>query len=492
MTSETRAQLDRIFHPKGYALFGGMNSPGSFGQFILLSHIRYGYKGKLYPISAKGGEVAGIKVHQKISDVKGPVDLASISLPAPAVPRAVEECLNHGVAGVQIHSSGFAETGEPQGRALEAQLVRLAEQGIRIIGPNCFGIHTPKGGLTLLPGYDFSPVPGPVGMISQSGGVATDLGHEAPALGLGLSKVISYGNGCDLEAAGLLEYLAEDPETQTIAAYLEGVQDGRRFLRALKETTPKKPVVVWKAGSTPLGERAAQSHTGSMGGARRIWDGVLSQSGAAPVQGLEEMLDTLVALSYLKHPGPRIALVGGGGAIGVFSSDLAGKWGLEVPVFSEETQRRLRGFFPTPGNSMQNPLDTGSPALPMETIAALCETILIREPIDVLMVVVLLRTLVVELPAFYAKNGLPPGGGGFDVKDLIPSLAELKRKTGKEVVMVLDNKAHLTTETGVEAVYRELRDGFQTAGIPVYPGTERALRGIHHALTARRNRKGNP
>jgi acyl-CoA synthetase (NDP forming) len=485
MTSEERQQLDRMFNPRGFALFGGIGSPASFGQFILLSHIRYGYAGRLYPISPKGGEIAGLKVYKKLSDVDGPVDLASISVPARAVPGVLRDCLNQGVAGAQIHSSGFGETGKAEDAALEAEVATIAAQGIRVVGPNCFGIHTPRGGLTLLPGFDFSHDPGPIGMISQSGGVATDLGHEAPPLGLGLSKVISFGNGCDLEAASLLEYLCEDPETHCVAVYVEGVRDGRRFLSILGRTTRKKPVIVWKAGLTPLGRRAARSHTGSMAGGAGIWEGVLRQAGAAPVQGLDEILDALVALNYLKNIGPRIAFVGGGGAIGVFSSDLASRWGLEVPVFSPETRKRLRRYFPTPGNSMMNPLDTGSPALPVEIITALCKEILVREPIDILIVVMLLRTLEVEMPFYMMTSPEPPVSGTY-LRALIEPLAGLKRETGKEVVMVFDNRAQLAAEAGVEAVSRGVRDRFQDAGIPVYPSTQRALRGIHHALISLR------
>jgi acyl-CoA synthetase (NDP forming) len=485
MTPEERHQLDRMFNPRGLALFGGIGTPGSFGQFILLSHVHYGYPGRLYPISSKGGDVAGLKVYKRLSNVDGPVDLASISVPARAVPAVLRDCLDYGVAGVQIHSSGFGETGRPQDAELEAEISAIAAQGIRVIGPNCFGIHAPRGGLTLLPGFDFSLEPGPIGMISQSGGVATDLGHEAPSLGLRLSKVVSYGNGCELEAASLLEYLCEDPETGCIAGYVEGVRDGRRFLNAFRRTTQRKPVIIWKAGLTPLGKRAAHGHTGSLAGEAGIWDGILKQTGAAPVQGLDEMLDALTALAYLKNVGPRIALVGGGGAIGVFSSDLASRWGLKVPVFSTETQRRLRDYFPTPGNSMMNPLDTGSPALPVETITALCQEILTREPIDVLIVVLLIRTLEVEMP-FYMKHSPMPLVRGEYIQSLVEPLTDLKRKTGREVVMVFDNKAHLETEAWVEGVSREARDRFQLAGIPVYPSTERALRGIHHALVSRR------
>ncbi len=488
MKPEERQQLDRMFNPRGFALFGGISTPISFGQLILLSQIRYGFKGRLYPISPRGGEIAGLKIYKSLEEVEGPIDLASVSVPARAVPGILRDCLNNGVAGVQIHSSGFVETGEEEGAALESEILRIAANGIRVVGPNCFGIHNPRGGITLLPGFDFSREPGPVAMISQSGGVATDFGHEAPPLGLGLSKVISFGNGCDLEAADLLEYLAEDPETGYITAYLEGIRNGRRFLDILRRVTLKKPVIIWKGGLTSLGSRAALGHTGSMGGETRVWNGALAQAGAASVQGLDEMMDTLVALKYLKNTGPRIALLGGGGAIGVFSSDLAQQWGLQIPTFSHDTQKRLKRFFPTPGNSMANPLDTGSPALPAETIKALAEEILTREPVDVLIIIILLRTLEIEVPAFYTMNGLKPPLGGSYLRGLIEPLTNLKRETGKDVVMVFENRAHLLEEVKVETVSRKMRKRFQDEGIPVYPSVERALRGIYHALTSKKIR----
>ena len=482
MRPEDRAQLDRMFNPRGMAMFGGVSTAFSFGQLVVLSQIRYGYKGGFYPISQKGGEISGFKIYRRLSEVNGPVDLAQVSVPAKAVPAVLRDCLDHGVAGVQIHSAGFSETGKKEGVALEAEVARLSAKGLRILGPNCFGIHSPRGGITLLPGHGFSKEPGPVALISQSGGVATEFGYEAQFMGLGLSKVISYGNGCDLDATELLDYLGDDPETGYIAAYLEGVRDGRRFLQILRSVTPKKPVVIWKAGLTPLGGRAALSHTGSMAGEDMVWEGVLTQAGAASVQGLDQMMDTLVALKYLKNRGRRIALLGGGGAIGVFSSDRAYRWGLEIPKFSEKTQKRLKVFFPAPGNSMANPLDTGSPAMPMETILTLAREILTREPVNALIITMLLRTLEVDMPTFSEMNQQEPPPGGSYLQSLVEPLAQLREETGKDLVMVLDNRTYKPEDVGVEAVSRQMRQRFQDVGIPVYSSAERALRGISCAL----------
>jgi acyl-CoA synthetase (NDP forming) len=478
MNRKERTQLDRMFHPRGVALYGGVATAVSFGRRFMDSQMLYGYKGTLYPISEKGGEVSGVKVYKSLKEVPGPVDLAALSVPAKAVPAILRECLEKGLAGVQIHSSGFSEMATAEGVALEAEIAEIAAQGLRVIGPNCFGLHCPKGGITLLPGYRYAKEPGTVAMFSQSGGVAGDFGYEARDRGLGLSKLVSYGNGTDLSALELLEYLADDPDTAIIAAYLEGVRQGARFLQLLREVTPRKPVVVWKGGLTPLGSRATVSHTGSLGGQAKIWQGALKQAGAVSVQGLEEMMDALVALKYLQNRGPRIALMGGGGAIGVFSSDLAYRWGLEIPTFSPETQQRLRTYFPTPGNSMVNPLDTGTPVLPMETVEALCREILTREPVDVLVVILLLRPLEADMPNFMRLNGLEPPPAGSYFEGLLPGLVRLKEETGKDIVMVFENKAYLPDDVFVEEVSRKIRGLYQKAGLPVYPNVERALRGI--------------
>ena len=486
MNVEDRQQLDRMFHPRGMAFFGGVTTAAAFGQLVMLSQIRYGYPGRIYPISDKGGEISGQRIYRSLDEVDGPVDLAAVSVPARAVPAVLRDCLKHGLAGVQVHSSGFSEL-DAQGAQLERELVEISRQGLRIVGPNCFGLHCAKGGITMLPGFDFSKTTGPLSMISQSGGVATDFGYEAKFAGLGLSKIISFGNGCDLEAVQLLEYLADDPDTQCIAAYLEGIGDGAGFLRILKDLTPVKPVVIWKGGLTPLGGRAALSHTGSMGGEAGIWRGALSQAGAISVQGLDELMDALVAVKYLKTGGRGVAFLGGGGAIGVFSSDLASHWGLDVPTFSAETQTALKKYFPAPGNSVANPLDTGSPALPLETVSALASEVLNNEPVDVLVMIMLLRTLEVEMATFYEMNGLEAPVPGSYLEGLVETMAQLKKSTGKDLVVVLENRAYQEHEVAVEAVYRRSKQLFQAQGIPVYPTAERALRGIHHATSVVRH-----
>lgn len=491
MDIEKRRVLDRIFNPRGMALFGGIGTPGAFGYLIALSNIRYGYKGALYPISAKGGEIAGQRIYKSLAEVKGPVDLASISVPAQAVPAILRDCLKHGVAGAQILSSGFAETGTREGIALQEEIIRIAQQGLRIVGPNCFGIHCPRGGITLLPGSDFARDPGSVAFISQSGGVATNFGHEARSARLGISKIVSFGNGSDVDAIELLDYFSDDQDTKYIGAYVEGVKDGRRFFDSLRRITKTKPVVIWKGGLTPLGGRAALGHTGSLAGEEKLWAGTLSQAKGISVQGLDEIIDALTAIKYLKQPGRRIALIGGGGAIGVFSCDLAHRWNMDLPGFSTKTQAHLRKHFPTPGNSMANPLDTGSPVVPAEVIRASAEAILRHEPVDVLIMMLLLRPLEVEVQTFAEMMGAaPPAPGGY-LNEMLDILTELKQETAKEIVVVFENRANQVSEINVETVSRELKAAYFSRGIPVFASAERALRGIRHAISAAESNEGS-
>jgi acyl-CoA synthetase (NDP forming) len=397
------------------------------------------------------------------------------------VPGVLRDCLEMGVPGAEILSSGFAETGEAEGKSLQEEIVSLAERGIRIVGPNCFGIHCPRGGLTLLPGFDFSRRPGPVALISQSGGVATDFGHEARTAGLGLSKVISYGNGCDLDAVSLLDYLGSDPETGYIGAYLEGVKDGRRLREVLADTAVKKPVVVWKGGLTPSGAKAVKSHTGSMAGGSLVWKGLLAQTGAVQVEGLEELVDVLTVLVHLGRSRRKVALLGGGGAIGVFCSDLAHSLGLQLPTFSEKTRSALRKWFPTPGNSLRNPVDTDTPVIPPEIMGMLVEEILLGEPVDVLVVVFLLHPISVVRPTFMNMDGFPAVSVENMIAPLLEKMLEMRRRTGKDLVVVMENRATLAADLEVERYYRELKARFLAIGVPVFPSVERAFKALGKA-----------
>lgn len=487
MKIEEFKQIDRMFNPKSMAVIGAVGRPGSFGHLTFINQISFGYKGKLYPVSTEGGEIAGMKVYKNIQEIEGSVDLASIAVPARFVPSILKECLEHGLAGAEVMSSGFAETGLKEGIALQRQMEEIAAQGLRIVGPNCFGIHSTSAGITLPPGGMLSNDPGPIALISQSGGMALNFAFGAQNMGLKLSKVISYGNGCDLNAVDLLEYLALDDQTKYVGAYIEGVSNGQAFVKALKNLAATKPTVIWKGGLTPLGDRAAKSHTGSLAGESKIWESVLRQPGVASVQGLSELLDALSGLNYLKNQGPDIALVGGGGAIGVFSSDLASRLGLNLPIFSKETQDRLSSRFPTPGNSVLNPLDTGTPALPLEFLLPMLEDLMVRENFNVMVVVMLLHAVTMSRPA--SPGGEMPPPSPEYLEKLLDFLLKMKDQTGKDVAMVFENPPE---DPSIQEVAQQVAAKYHQSGIPVFSSMERAMRGIKGALSAASGPKERP
>jgi len=197
------------------------------------------------------------------------VDFAIIAVPAPIVPKVLEDCAKKGVKLATIFSSGFSETGTREGVLLEKMIAEVAKKvGIRIFGPNCMDAYFPKQGLSFRP--DLPKESGDIGFISQNGGNAIGIIICGSVWGLKFSKVFSYGNAADLDSPDLLEYLRWDKETKVIGLYIEGVKNGSKLLSVLKKTTKEKPVVVWKGGVTELGSRAVASHTGALAGSAKI------------------------------------------------------------------------------------------------------------------------------------------------------------------------------------------------------------------------------
>jgi hypothetical protein len=229
---------------------------------------------------------------------------------------------------------------------------------MRIIGPNCMGLYYPKEGLSFC--ADFPLEPDTIGWICQSGGNTTYLIRLAEERGLRFSKGVSFGNACDINECDLLEYLAGDPETKVIAAYIEGTRDGARLLETLTAAASAKPVVVFKGGYTEGGRRAAASHTSALAGSDVVWDGLLTQAGAIRVYSVEEMVDMLVALVRLRPPrGPNVCAVGNGGGSSVLTTDECEHAGLRMLSIPAEIRDRLKAFIPLAGSMLRNPIDGG-------------------------------------------------------------------------------------------------------------------------------------
>ncbi|MDM8001261.1 MAG: CoA-binding protein [Dehalococcoidia bacterium] len=351
-----RTSLDAVFNPKSVAVAGA--SPGKQGQLFLDSFLASGYKGKIFAINSKGQEVSGMKAYKSIKDLPESVDYVVCCIPAPAVPQLIRDCGAKGVKVVSVFTAGFSEIGTDEGKRLEKEVAQASrETGVRVIGPNCLGVYAPGVGFSYT--TDFPKQAGTVAFLCQSGGNSVYTTRAAGYRGVRFSKVISYGNACDINECELLEYLIQDDETKIVAIYIEGVRNGPRFYRALTELTKTKPVVILKAGYTQAGAKAAASHTGSLAGSDEVWDELLQQAGAIRVYSLEELVDVMVTLYLLPTPqGRRVGIFGGGGGATVLGADDWSKHGFVLPPLPKVIKEELRTSVPTEaGLILSNPID---------------------------------------------------------------------------------------------------------------------------------------
>jgi acyl-CoA synthetase (NDP forming) len=481
--------FEPIFYPRSLAVIGASADMTKFGNIILSAILEIGFEGRVYPVNPEGGDINGLKAYRSLQEIPGEVDFAVMTIPAPAVRNSLEECLRKGVKGVEILTSGFREAGTPEGRRLEEEIAQVARRGIRILGPNCFGIYCPESGLTILPGQNFSRESGPVGFLSQSGGLCADLGQIAKGLGIRFSKMVSYGNGCDVAARDLLEYFFADPKTRIIAGYLEGVEDGPRFLEILKNNKGKKPFILWKAGLTETGSRAVMSHTGSLSGAAEVWKSVLPQAGVIQVESAEELIDTIYAFLYLPpSAGPRVAVMGGGGAISVAASDSLERLGLSVPVFSPPILEKLKASFPAVGNSLKNPVDLGNPMIPPSMLRKVMEAAGEDGAIDTLIVIQILFYILYQVRHRLGMDDKPLSRFSFQ-PEFLNACQEAREKYKKAILLVLPDIVTDGKMIDLEIEWRRERDNYQAAGFPVFKSLDRAARALSHLVRYHRRLK---
>jgi acyl-CoA synthetase (NDP forming) len=468
--------FERIFHPRRLVIVGVSAETPGFGSGMLRSITAMGFEGEIYAVNPKGGTIGGMEIFKRIEDIPGQLDFAIIAVSAQNVPEVLEACLAKGVAGAEILSAGFSELGTAEGENLENRIREIAAKGIRVVGPNCFGIYCPKSGLTLLPGPDLSRQSGPVAFLAQSGGMAIDLAHTGKWMGIRFSKVVSFGNGADLREAELLQYLASDPETRVITMYIEGIKGGAAFFREIKAAARIKPVIVLKGGLSAAGSRAVASHTASMGGSRIIWQSVLKQVNAVAVSNQEELAHAALAFSLLP---PRcfksISLVGGGGALGVAACDAAENFGIEIPSLSSQLQEKIGQFLPKPGSSAVNPIDVANPMVPPQAL----KEVLLRAAEDSRIELQIIVSLLHHYKTMATLMNLP-------VTEVCPyrefadSFSYAASQTGKPVIVVLPNPKRGVADLDVVELFARARQEFLERGLPVFDELHHALRAISH------------
>jgi len=349
-----------FLYPNSVAIYGANNKGTGIGSIQLMNLLRFGYKGKLYPIHLKLESIFGLKAYKAISELPEVPDLVIVALPAKIVPQIFEECGKKGVKRIILISGGFRET---EGEDPTNEINEICEKyGIRFIGPNCLGVYNnwiyPEEEDRAFNTNIWVKIKrGNFSIVSQSGTLSSHIWFDPDNLDLGLSKSLSVGNEANIDVVDVLEYLKDDDETKVIGIYVEEIKRGREFLKLAKQITPKKPIIAIYPGGSKASMRAVKSHTGSLAGNSKIYDAAFKEAGVIKTELVEEFLDLGRILSRGIIPkGNRLGILTNSGGPAIMIANLAEKQGLEIPLLSEKLQDKIREYV-IPTASVKNPVD---------------------------------------------------------------------------------------------------------------------------------------
>jgi acetyltransferase len=348
--------LDNFFKPDSVAVIGASREAGKVGYDVVKNLIENGFQGQIYPINPKADEILGLKVYHNVTAVPDHIGLAVMIIPSQFVLPTIEDCGKKGIDSVIIITAGFKESGS-EGAKLEQELARRTKElNIRVIGPNCLGVMDTysKFNASFATGM---PIQGKIAFFSQSGALGTAILDWAIKENIGFSKFISMGNKMDVNEADLLTVLADDPNTNVILGYIEGVKNGKAFMEAALNATKKKPVVIVKSGSTAAGARAASSHTGTLAGSENAFISAFKQCGILRAPTIESLFDYALVLTYQSLPkSNRLAILTNAGGPGIIAADACEKSSLTMANFQTETIEALRKSLPSTA-ALYNPVD---------------------------------------------------------------------------------------------------------------------------------------
>ncbi len=443
--------LNSLFKPDSIAVIGASGTEGKLGHVLTDMIIEFGYPGELFLVNPKPEKIFGLDTYPTVLDIMTKIDLAIALVPAKHIPKVAADCGEAGVKALVIISSGFKEIGE-EGVRLQEELKNISETfGMRIMGPNCEGFVNCYARLfatafkTL---FKESTRPGPISIISQSGAVTGVSYKRIQERGIGISIAASVGNEADLKAIDYFQYLAEEPNTKVITAFLEGIRDGGRFKEQMKSVTQSKPVVILKVGRSEASKAAAMSHTGSMVGKDEIVSAVFKQCGIVRADTVDELLD--ISLAFASQPplrGNGIGIITTGGGLGVHAADMCARDDFAVPCLSQEAEKRIEKLIGSYG-SLRNPIDLGTGFTP-EDAAEVTE--IIAEESAIAGIIFILTA--------------------FPKVEIAENLLAAKKSLSKPVLLV----------STAEKASGEAYDYFINNGFPVYPSPCRAtnaLRGM--------------
>lgn len=386
MSTKESQRLFFFFDPRSVAVVGASNRAGSWGYRITEGLLVHGYRGALHLVNPHSAEVLGVKTYPNLAQVPGEVELAIIVIPAERIWEALKACEGKGVRGVVIISSGFGEALAEEGKRVEEEMALFCRRrGIRMVGPNVSGIYNLHRGFCAAGENPRNMRSSRMSFICQGGFAVHNIVSGGRSKGMGIGKFVHTGNEADLQCTDFLEFLGQDPETDVILMYVEGLKEPRRFLQAAVRTTPRKPVIVYKGGKTSPGKRAAASHTGAMAGDMDKYRALFRQAGCVMAPTFETMLELGHSFTFFPPlKGSRIGIVTMGGSWGVMLTDHLCEAGFLVPEFSVSLQKRLRGCGMPYRASTRNPVDFGAAgaALTREAKLSIIETLLCSPEVD--------------------------------------------------------------------------------------------------------------
>ncbi|MDD5761719.1 MAG: acetate--CoA ligase family protein [bacterium] len=440
-----------LFHPGSVAVVGASRNPEKVGYGVFANLVQAGFAGNIYGVNPGGGELFGRPLYPSIEAIPGPVDLGVFVIPPNAVLEGIPRLAAKGMRAGIVISAGFKEIGGA-GVALERSLREAAvSAGVRVLGPNCLGLIDTHASLNA----SFSrgtPPKGFISFFSQSGALCTAVLDWAIGRNVGFSKFVSLGNKADISESDILEFLADDPSTRVILGYVESIDDGRRFMRAARSVTPRKPVIIVKAGATAAGARAASSHTGSLAGSDRAYAAAFRQGGVLRAGTVEDLFD--LALGFAMQPLPlsdRLLILTNAGGPGILAADTAERLGIPLAGVSASLRERILPALPSTA-SLGNPVDIIGDARADRYGSVLSA---LRDEPSVDAVLVLLTPQAMTEPDETARATVSAFAG-----------------SGKTVL------ASFLGEATVASSRRILSDG----GIPNYPVPERAVRTLYAML----------
>jgi acetyltransferase len=420
-----------LFAPRSLAVIGASDDKEKLGYLVLANIKRYGFKGNIYPVNPKGGEILGFKCYQNIHQVSEKVDMAVILVPAIIVPEVLEQCGIKGVKTAVIITAGFSEIGG-EGLVLEEKIKEIATNfGMRILGPNCLGYIDTYQKLNA----SFSesmPQKYDIAVFSQSGAVCTSVLDWANAHNIGFSRFVSLGNKTDINEIDLLEEWENDKAARVILGYLEGISQGERFIKAAKKITAKKPLIILKAGITTAGAKAAASHTGSLAGSETAVSAAFKKAGIIRANDLQELFDFAKVFAYQPPiKGGRIAIVANAGGPAVMTTDAVFQSRLCLAKLSEITKAYLERKLPKTA-SINNPIDLVGDAKSDRYKIGL-EAVLADKNVDAVIVITTPQIttevektaeLIIEMKKKYKKPVVPVFMGGIKIAEGSKVLAD--------------------------------------------------------------------